>query len=99
MAKRKRWQQIEQKKEAKKERESMQINYSTKKEANVIVVAFCFDKEQKLPSHVSLERTTVGMWHVGVEVESIPLSLSPVFSIFLSHTLCLTRPVCDCQLV
>lgn len=78
----------------------MQINYSTKKEANVIVVAFCLDKEQKLPPHVSLERTTVGMWHVGVEVESIPLSLSPsILHLSLTHTLCLTRPVCDCQLV
>lgn len=53
----------------------MQINYG-KKEANVIVVAFCLDKEQKLPPHVSLERTTVGMWHVGVEVDNMFPSLS-----------------------
>lgn len=86
MGKREGWQQIEQKRGKKKERDySMQINYSTKKEANVIVVAFCLDKEQKLPPHVSLERTTVGMWHVGVEVESLPLSLR-LYSPSFSHT-------------
>lgn len=66
----------------------MQINYG-KKEANVIVVAFCLDKEQKLPPHVSLERTTVGMWHVGVEVDYMFPSLSS--SIFLSVSLFLTQ--------
>lgn len=63
----------------------MQINYG-KKEANVIVVAFCLDKEQKLPPHVSLERTTVGMWHVGVEVDYVLPSLHQSQSLSLSHS-------------
>lgn len=75
----------------------MQINYG-KKEANVIVVAFCLDKEQKLPPHVSLERTTVGMWHVGVEVDYMFPSLSSSVSLFLTQCL-LPCLVCYCQLV
>lgn len=77
----------------------MQINYG-KKEANVIVVAFCLDKEQKLPPHVSLERTTVGMWHVGVEVDYTFPSLPSSISVSLFLTQCLSPwLVCYCQLV